>query len=496
MSDSPSLTKRAMKAVGWGYLGAAGKLVIQLGAQVALARLLGPKDYGLFAIGSMVVGLSIFFADTGIGSVLVQKKEIDDDLIRFISGCQWIAGAAVMAVLWFLAPPLAEFFNTPSAVDVIRAMSFVCLIGAISSVPSNLLRRRLEFKSLQFAQLRGFFIGYVVVGIPCAWYGAGVWSLVFASVSQATVTCVFVFLAARPPLGLSLRASEGRAALKFGAGALVSNMTTWGGTNVDKVIVGRYFPTYELGLYNAINNLLSTAVTQVLSTLQAVLFSAYSRANSDRDQLGRSYLLLVEAGALLFLPVFGCVAVIPDVVLVGLYGPQWLGGSSVLPPIALAMAAYGLAGLVTPLLWAAGKVQQEGRIQLLGAVFIAISSVVAARYGELILVAWAVCACVALRAFWSMSFTARMLSLPLPKCFSSLLPGLACAVLLASVLLIFCDVLRRNWTISPHWILLTAILFGSFVYILSAIITIRLVGSKTLNKIIVSMPMAKYFIKN
>ena len=480
MPDSPTLARRAIKAAKWGYLGAAGKLIIQLGAQVVLARLLGPSEYGLFAIGTIVVGLSNFFADAGIGAILVQKAEIDDELIKFVAGWQWVAGATVTILLCLCAPLIANYFNEPRAINIIRLMSLVCLLGALSSVPSNLLRRKLDFKPLQMAQLLGFFVGYVLVGIPCAWYGAGVWSLVYSWLTQACITCVYVYIAARPPRGVSLHMKGGFETLKFGGGALLSNLSTWTGTNADKVVIGRYFSTYDLGLYNAVNNLLSTAVTQVLSTLQSVLFSASSRISSDREQMGRSYLLLLEVGSLLFLPIFGCVATIPEIVLVGLYGPKWQAGANVLTPIALSMAAYGLAGLVTPLLWASGKIHVEGRIQLAGAVAIAISTIIVSSFNQLYFVAWAVFACIFVRAFWSLLYTAKILNLNFLSVIKSLRPGFYSAIGISFLLYISSQLFLRQffWSIQKVFVLMNLIGIGA--YLLSFVLFIKTLTSPEL----------------
>ncbi|MFX6409630.1 oligosaccharide flippase family protein, partial [Acinetobacter baumannii] len=77
----------------WGGGGTLLRIVMQFGAQVVLARILGPEQYGLFAIGAIVVGFSSFFSDIGLAYGLIQKKEIAAKDIRFVFTWQIILGA-------------------------------------------------------------------------------------------------------------------------------------------------------------------------------------------------------------------------------------------------------------------------------------------------------------------------------------------------------------------------------------------------------------------
>ncbi|MGH7356238.1 MAG: oligosaccharide flippase family protein, partial [Candidatus Rokuibacteriota bacterium] len=44
---------------------------------IALARLLGPDDFGVWAVLAFAVGLGVTFSDLGLGAALVQRRELD-----------------------------------------------------------------------------------------------------------------------------------------------------------------------------------------------------------------------------------------------------------------------------------------------------------------------------------------------------------------------------------------------------------------------------------
>ena len=112
-SAQAGLGARSISAFLWGGGGAFLRLFMQMAAQIVLARLLGPEQYGLFAISVVVMSFSAFFSDIGMAYGLIQRKTLDDSHVRFVFGWQLVLGVAVAGLLALLAQPLAEFFREP-----------------------------------------------------------------------------------------------------------------------------------------------------------------------------------------------------------------------------------------------------------------------------------------------------------------------------------------------------------------------------------------------
>jgi PST family polysaccharide transporter len=55
MPEAADLSQRSISAALWGAFGSMVQLILQFGIQVVLARLLGPEQYGLFAIAAIVI---------------------------------------------------------------------------------------------------------------------------------------------------------------------------------------------------------------------------------------------------------------------------------------------------------------------------------------------------------------------------------------------------------------------------------------------------------
>src|SRR5438067_2428154 len=157
MAQAAGLAQRSISAVLWGASGSAVQMVLQFGIQVVLARLLGPDQYGLFALALVVITLCNYFA-LNLVAALIQKRDLSEDDIRFITFWQVTIGAAVAASVYLGAGTAAGFFHEPRVAPLLEAMAIVCLLQAAAGVPLSLLTRELELKSMYLANIAGYAV--------------------------------------------------------------------------------------------------------------------------------------------------------------------------------------------------------------------------------------------------------------------------------------------------------------------------------------------------
>lgn len=440
-----SLLAKSLSALLWGSAGTFTKLIIQLSSQVFLARLLGPEQYGVFAIGVIVIGFANFISDFGISYGLIQKKKVSDDDIRYVLGWQLFLGALVAVLLVLGAPAIAEFFNEPSSVWVIRSLAAVCVANSLCSVSMNLLKRSLDYKTLHIAQVLGHFIGYFLVGIPLALSGFGVASLVLAWIVQALVQLILMYRAVRHPLLPTLRHKEGYSMLIYGRNVLGANLTNWGLANIDRVFIGKRFSVADIGLYSTAYNLLYNGTSALLGVIQSISFSASSRMQDDISAQ-RDIFLGVSGSSLVFIgPLFAGLAVISDTFVLALYGDKWHGAADIFTPIALAMPLFILLGLAAPILWLRGKGKLEGLLNIPLLCLWSLTVYVASSFSPQI-VAWAVLVLYLLRATLLITFAARVLQLDLLSYFRACMPGVLMSLIVTVPLGYMDFILRIQWS--------------------------------------------------
>jgi lipopolysaccharide exporter len=340
------------------------RYVLQLAAQVVLARLLGPANYGLFALALLVLMFTTFLADFGFCWGLVQAKELCRDEIRFAVTWQLLSATAMSGLLYILAPWVATYFTEPGLEPILRWLSLSCVLAAAASPALNLLTRKLDFRTLNIIQVASYAIGYLGFGIPLAYSGYGVWALVVAWTVQSACTLVFAVIKNPYPFKPLFWCQGGTAISRVGATVFVTNICNWMLNNFDRVSLGRFLDAHGVGVYVAAYNLANTPNALLIGTLQPAFLAAGARVQEQPERLRRAYLSVVGVVWILVTPLFVVLAIVARDFVRLLYGPSWDTTGAVLSILALGMPAYITWGLSTPILWNTGKKQWETLLQL------------------------------------------------------------------------------------------------------------------------------------
>lgn len=427
-----NLLARGITALQWNYAGVVVRVVCQLAIGIVLARMLGPAPFGVVAIAWLLIGACNLFVDFGLAAALIQKEQIGKQDIRFVFTCQVALGAVLSGAGIALSGVIASYFGLPEAAAPLRAMFALFLIQSLGQTSAALLRRSLDFRYLQQISIGSYLIGYLVIGIPGAFAGWGVWALVAANLTQAGVSSIGLVARARPPLGWASRPSSG-GLFQFGGKVVAANLSSWAISNLDSLAVGRVLGVEALGLYNRALTLVSSPMGAFVSGLQGVLFAACSRAQHQPHSLRRAYLGATTAVGLVCLPLFLSVAAVAPTVIVGLYGKTWAIAAAPLVPLALAMSLTALLAVAGPVLMSMDRVGDELRAQAVALAVLLPLLYLAARH-SIMAVGWAILAVCAVRWILLTRAIARALSIPAASVSNALaMPCILALIVAASV---------------------------------------------------------------
>lgn len=406
--QSPGLTKRSISALKWNYLGTGVKILSQLVIGILLARMLGPEPFGLIAIAWLLLGLGNLVADSGLSAALIQRQQISSRDIRYVFTLQVLVGLGLTIVMVLASPLIAMFFGRDDAATVLRWMSLLFLLQAFGQTSTAILRRDLNHKRVQLLQVLSYLTSYLLLGLPMAFSGMGVWALVSAQLTQAGLYAVSAYLCVRHSLWPTLNASQ-PGLFKFGSKVLGSNLTSWGISYFDSAIIGRMLGMTDLGLYNRSMNLLTSPMNAVVSTLQGVLLPFYSRLQTRVDDVRDTYLAAICVLATLLAPAFAAIATIPEVTVLAIYGHEWKPAIVLITPLALAMPVNAVLAMGGPMMIGMGRAGMEASTQGIGFVVLVVVVIAAARI-SLAAVAWAVLAVYLLRAWLVTRLAARLVA--------------------------------------------------------------------------------------
>ena len=73
-----SLRRKTVSGLLWSYMERVGTQAVQFLVSLILARILMPDDYGVIAIVLVFINICDVFVQGGMGTALIQKKEVDE----------------------------------------------------------------------------------------------------------------------------------------------------------------------------------------------------------------------------------------------------------------------------------------------------------------------------------------------------------------------------------------------------------------------------------
>lgn len=373
-----SLTQSAVKGFGWNLSGSLVRYGAGFVINIILARLLGPEPFGQVALATIIISIGNLIVDSGLNAGLVQKKELEKNDIKYVFTVQMLLGIFIYLLIVFLAPLIAKLFGENEIIPVLRVLSFTIVLQAASQTSLGLLKRNLLFKRIQQAVIISYLIGYLLVGVPLAFSGKGVWSLVAAQLVQSFINLLIVYTGAKHPIAFSLH--DNNKISRFGINILGANIANWIISNLDSALIGRYFGSPTLGLYNRAMSLAFTPVGIVVTASQGVLFSASARLQDSTETVRKAFLRIFGLFSEILVPFSICISITAGPIIELAYGSKWSEAVPFMKVLAIALPFYALMAIEGPMLAGIGKPELELRMQWIVAVVDIVSLIVAVQF--------------------------------------------------------------------------------------------------------------------
>ncbi|RZU34452.1 lipopolysaccharide biosynthesis protein [Blastococcus saxobsidens] len=336
------LGRAAARGAGVTLAGQGLRILLQLASVVVLARLLSPEDYGLLAVGLVVVGIGEVFRDLGLSTAAIRAPKLS---AAQRDGLFWLnvtAGLALAGVAVLAAEPVAGAFGEAELTGVVRCLALTFVLNGLAAQYRAGLIRDLRFGGVAGCDLAAQLAAFGVA-ISAAAAGAGYWALVAQQLTQGTVALVIVvrlgrWRPRRPRRGVGLTPL-----VRFGSGLTGTQLVYYVGNNLDNLLLGLTAGPAALGIYNRGFQLLMTPLNQLRSPATTVAVPVLSRLQDDPDRaaeyLRRSQLALgysLVAGMAL---AAGAAGPLVDVML----GDRWTEVAPVLALLAVAGSAQTLS---------------------------------------------------------------------------------------------------------------------------------------------------------
>lgn len=383
---------RVRSALAWRWGSQLVAQIITWGSTILVVRLLDPSDYGLFAMSQVIVTALHFLNGWSFASSLIQAEEVGEREIGQAFALLLITNGSLAAIQLLLAPFVADYYGQPEVAELLRVQALIFIAIPFTALPTVLLARRLEFRSQGIANLVSA-VAAAVTALTLAWFGFGVWALIYAPIAGYAVRAVIMTVAARLWVRPVFNLKGARRMIGFG-GALTLCQLFWIiQSQSDIFIAGRTFTTYELGLYSEALFLTLIVTGRFIPPLNDVAFPAYAELHKSGRSLGPYFERTVQSVLLVVAPIYiGLSLTAPEAILI-VFGEKWVGMAPIVSGLALVMPLMAVQIICSPTCTATGREGIYLATSIAGAAIFATSFLIGVEYGAQGLVrAWWVAA--------------------------------------------------------------------------------------------------------
>lgn len=337
-----------MVAMRWAIRG------IGLVSTVILARVLMPVDFGIAAMGMLVVSLLEVLSSLGVDVALIRKS--NPQRVHYDTAWTFkiLQGATIATVILVASPLIAAYFGDARVISVARFLALGIFIAGFENIGVVAFRKDLDFaREFRFGVFKKVLT--LCVTLTLAFILQNYWALVFGIVAGQAfgVLLSYAMQAYRPVLCLK----AARELWSFSQWMLVLNIGIYVNNKIDEFVVGGMKSATQMGTYNVAADLALLPVGELVMPLSRALFPGYAKLSHDKKRLSEAFINVLSVMALVAIGAsFGLAMVAEDFVAVVL-GSRWAATTPIIQWLAAFSAPIAIGSNAGNLLMALGKMR-------------------------------------------------------------------------------------------------------------------------------------------
>lgn len=291
-NENVSLTKSALQGVVWNYFGIAVLVVAQLASTPITARLISPKQFGIYAAATFAIGLAGYLTFATIGAAIQRRSRLGEKTVGSALVISAASATLVLVGLWVFAGAWAELWRSGAkAVPLIRVLALGLFFSSLANVPIGLARRSLRFGVTALAETSTQTAG-MVVGVVLAFQMHSAMALAIGQLAAGVSLfgwAIGIGLGEKIRFGYSR--SEARELFVYSTQLNLLYISSYAINLIPSWFTSRTFGKRALGLYSRSSLLVTMPLGYLVTGITKVLFPLYGRV---RDDVARTRIMLSE----------------------------------------------------------------------------------------------------------------------------------------------------------------------------------------------------------
>lgn len=356
------------------------KIGIQFFGVLLFANILSPYDYGVMAMGMVVVNFANLFKDMGVGAYIIKNKNIELEKIKTLNLISIVLGLIIMLVIMLSARIVALLNREERLSELVIVLALVFPLAAFSIVPQAILEKNLKFKKVAIVEVSAT-TGGVLFGILAAKMNYGYFSLAIQAITTAMFISIGFIWHTNQKIYWGFNKAHVFEIKGYSKNLFLFNLINYFSRNSDSYFVGSILGAKALGSYSLAYRFMMFPVQNMSFVLSRLLLPRLSSLSIDNNDAFNLYEKIINYMAMFLAPIlaiFFCFRVdVSEIVLSG----KWSDIPNLLTymiPIGFLQSIIGTTGVIY---MATGNTKKLRNIGAYSAILHIVSFMVGVNYG-------------------------------------------------------------------------------------------------------------------
>lgn len=356
--------------------------VVEIVGFSIMSRLLSQQDFGYYAAITAVTTIFAVFADAGIGSAIVQRKNLDQKYINNAFSLSLLFGLLGTLLLLAFSRLASRYVADESMTFPLMLVSVTLLMGTLSSVNFSIMHRKLQFLRMGFIRISAAILT-TVVSVVLAIKGFGYYAIIAKSILYSFITLFVSYFAIHTKYHLAFDLKVYKEIFGFGGWLMASAFFRKIAEQIDRLMMSSLFNVTTLGLYSRPKEFVNNMTGRVCEIFDSSLFPVLSSVQDEHERLVSMY-----QAALYYLNIIGLMISLTflfnsELIIRIFLGVEWMNVNSLLIVLSLSGVCMINGSLGDIFLRSLALTKQQFFLRILQAVLSIVFILVSAHFGLL-----------------------------------------------------------------------------------------------------------------
>lgn len=360
------MLKYSKSAFGIAYLWSLfGKLLIRgigLISTLFLVRLLQPKDFGVFALGTAILGLFYVIAEIGTKRFLVINQVKDPNLLNAAWTMRMCLNGSMILAVYFMSSYISEYFGQPQLIMIIKLLCLAEFCFLFQNIGIISYEMRLDYKPLQIMELQAKIFSTAVC-LTAAFLLRSYYALLYGYIANYLCLTLLSYFYTDHKVRLVFKYPKGL--LKFSLFLIFRNLAGYLRSKIDVFFVGKAFGASSVGKYSVSQEFAILPLSEIASPASKPLFNLLSSNKNLGDKYEQTYKFM-SVLYLFIIPSIVGVYFTADNIASVLLDNKWDGAGDLIRLLSVLMLPFTLQPLMNNLYDFNGKGFVSGIVDIIG----------------------------------------------------------------------------------------------------------------------------------